>query len=82
MRNKMPLCCWTVILSISQILINSQSNNTSRAKALSTGGNCYDSSLWREGFEWKKDEKKETERPKKKQEVKDVKGVEKNAQES
>ena len=36
--------------SNSQFLINSQRNNTSRAKALSTGGNCYDSSLWVEGF--------------------------------
>ena len=32
-------------------LINSQSNNTGRAKALSMGGNCYNSSLWRDSFE-------------------------------
>ena len=32
------------------ILINSQSNNISRAKALSTGGNCYNSRSWREGL--------------------------------
>ena len=32
-------------------LINSQSNNTGRAKAMSTAGNFYNSSLWREGFE-------------------------------
>ena len=51
-----------MILGILKFLINSQSNNTGRAKALSTGGNCYDSSSWREGFEWKWDEKKETER--------------------
>ena len=70
-----------MILGILKFLINSQSNNTGRAKALSTGGNCYDSSSWREGFEWKWDEKKETERLKK-QAVKDVRSVEKNAQES
>ena len=29
-----------------------QVNNTGRAKTLSTVGNRYDSSLWREGFEW------------------------------
>ena len=46
-------------------LINSQSKNTARAKALSTGGNCYNSSSWREGFERKLDERRETERPKK-----------------
>ena len=32
------------------ILINSQSKNTSRAKALSTGGNCCNSRSRREGF--------------------------------
>ena len=35
------------------ILINSQGNNTDRAKALLTGGNCHNSSSWRKGCEWK-----------------------------
>ena len=61
------------------ILINSQSNNISRAKALSTGGNCYNSRSWREGLCENGLEDRVTKR---KQEVKGVKRVEKNAQES
>ena len=32
-------------------IFNQLANNTRRAKALSTGENCYNSSLWRGGFE-------------------------------
>ena len=62
-KSKWYGCSSTVIVSILQFLTNSKSNNTDRAKALSTGGNCYNSSSWRKSFEWKWAGKKETQRP-------------------